>query len=373
MGRRGSRIARRAQEIGAQVEESIRQDGEDQKLQHVDSSVLFQIDSKGGETRVSKKDKLKQLQKAPGVRSGKFVAEKANRFEQEKVKKLKEQTQPQKPIAKKRAAPAEALWGNDGKIDENPELKGVDEFVAPAVAKKIKRRNQVAPTLHKVKKVEVAAPGQSYHPEFESHQDVMAEAVAQELERQEMRKKMAEPVSKGLSKETLQYINDKDSDEESESEAEEETEEADSRKRSAPEQLTRAQRNKRARHKQMIAGNVSKKSEKALLGQINNVNVIMHEVLREEKVIEQKAEVKKLLKEQALEESPVARVAGKPTKIVREPAVLFKEELTGNLRTLKPKGNPLLDRFDSLHKRNMIEIGGANKTKKSKYKIIEKK
>jgi nucleolar protein 53 len=53
--------------------------------------------------------------------------------------------------------------------------------------------------------------------------------------------------------------------------------------------------------------------------------------------------------------------------------VLFSEELTGNMRTLRPKGHPLLDRFDSLHKRNMIEIGGPRKTRKRKMRIIEVK
>ncbi|GMF17780.1 unnamed protein product [Phytophthora fragariaefolia] len=61
------------------------------------------------------------------------------------------------------------------------------------------------------------------------------------------------------------------------------------------------------------------------------------------------------------------------SKLDRETQVSFSEELTGNFRTLKPKGNPLLDRFDSLHKRNKIEIGRPKKTRKAKVKIIEAK
>lgn len=61
------------------------------------------------------------------------------------------------------------------------------------------------------------------------------------------------------------------------------------------------------------------------------------------------------------------------SKLARETPVSFSEELTGNLRTLQPKGNPLLDRFDSLHKRNLIEIGGPRQTRKRKVRMIEAK
>lgn len=82
----------------------------------------------------------------------------------------------------------------------------------------------MASTKYKVDKVQVAAPGQSYHPDFETHQDIMAEAVAKEIERQDARKKLAEPLRAGLSEETLQHINmnsDDESDEESDDDMDE--------------------------------------------------------------------------------------------------------------------------------------------------------
>ena len=57
---------------------------------------------------------------------------------------------------------------------------------------------------------------------------------------------------------------------------------------------------------------------------------------------------------------------------MRDTPVSFSEELTGNMRTLKPKGSLLLERFDSLHKRNMVEVGGPKKSNTKKVKIIEK-
>lgn len=58
---------------------------------------------------------------------------------------------------------------------------------------------------------------------------------------------------------------------------------------------------------------------------------------------------------------------------MRETPVAFSEDLTGNMRTLKPKGSLLLERFDSLHKRNMFQVNGPMRTHKRKVKIIEAK
>ncbi|GMF30716.1 unnamed protein product [Phytophthora lilii] len=98
---------------------------------------------------------------------------------------------------------------------------------------------------------------------------------------------------------------------------------------------------------------------------------ILQDIVKSEKAAAKKQELKKLQLEQKLQEEPLVRVAG--NKLDRDTLVSFSEELTGNFRTLKPKGNPLLDRFDSLHKRNKIEIGGPKKTRKAKVKIIEAK
>jgi hypothetical protein len=75
-----------------------------------------------------------------------------------------------------------------------------------------------------------------------------------------------------------------------------------------------------------------------------------------------------------LEEEPMVRIGGKKTKLDREVPVALSDELKGSVRTLKPKGDLLLERFDSLHKRNMIEV--ASKTRRPqarKVKYIETK
>ncbi|KAJ0405720.1 hypothetical protein ATCC90586_005878 [Pythium insidiosum] len=369
---RKRRLQQRVKAIGEQVEESIRQDAEDSKLESIASDELFQIDTLGG--RVDKKQKLKQ--KDPLIKSKKFVPEKANKYESKLVKKLQAQqpaeTEPVK--AKKAANDSSLLWGSDGATAVDERIKQLDEFVAPAVVKKIAQPKRVASTRHKVKKVAVPAPGQSYNPDFDSHQDVLAAAVAQELERQEKRKEQLEPLATGMSAETLEFIKSGDEDEDDDDDYEEiDGAEGATRKRRAPEKLTRSQRNKRARHKQMELEHKAKRGEKALVKQINVVNHILNDIVKDEKQSQQKQELKKVLAEQKLEEEPLVKVAGKLTKLERDTPVLLSDELTGSLRTMRPKGNPLLDRFDSLHKRNMIEVNHSRGKQKRKVKIIEVK
>lgn len=207
MGGQKRRLRARVQAVGAEIEESIRQDGEAQKLQHVAAAQLFTVDSQGGDAPLSKRDKLKL--KDPLVKSRKFDGARASRAEAKQVEKARATlaSSEQQPKKQQKKMAAAAPWSGDKKVDE-------DDYVTPALEaqKPAKRRKVVAPpTRHNVAKVQVPAAGQSYHPDFEAHQDAMAAAVAQELERREIREKMAEPISSGMSEETLQYINDKDS------------------------------------------------------------------------------------------------------------------------------------------------------------------
>ncbi|KAG6966046.1 hypothetical protein JG688_00006956 [Phytophthora aleatoria] len=371
MGSSKRRRQQRVKVVGAQVEESIRQDAEDKKLKHVATEQLFQVDSKGGDVLapLTKKQKLEKLQKDPLLASTrKFDASKAHKGESLAVKKLQQnpQSEQQKP---KKTNKVKDLWGQDGSVKDDEQNQQLDEYVAPVVVKKTKRRKLLSSTKYNVPTVEVAAAGQSYHPDFDSHQDVMAEAVAKELEKREKKAQLQEPVTKGMSEETLQYIKQ---DSEEESSDSEDDEDSDRKTLKRPEKVTRAQRNKRSRHKQMELEHQMRRGEKAIIKQINASQHILQDIVKSEKEATKKQEVKKLQQEQKLEEEPLVRVAGKYTKLERETPVSFSEELTGNMRTLKPKGNPLLDRFDSLHKRNQFVIGRPKKTRKAKVVEIRR-
>ena len=58
-----------------------------------------------------------------------------------------------------------------------------------------------------------------------------------------------------------------------------------------------------------------------------------------------------------------------------EQELKLQDELTGNLRTLRPEGSLLEDRFKSLQRRNVIAPGGKHKSNKNphKRKKVEKR
>lgn len=54
--------------------------------------------------------------------------------------------------------------------------------------------------------MEIASSGQSYHPEFHAHQDVVAQAYAEQLEQEERRENQFAGLNSGISDETLQFL-----------------------------------------------------------------------------------------------------------------------------------------------------------------------
>lgn len=144
MAPRKRRLQQRLKSVGAQVEESIRQDGDDHKLQHKASEDLFQIDN-AGETNTVSKRKLNQQKlanKDPTVKSHKFHAAKASKFEQERVKKIQANQQQEKPAPKaekkKEEQSTTQIWGAMGELTVPKSITELDEYVAEAVVKPVK-------------------------------------------------------------------------------------------------------------------------------------------------------------------------------------------------------------------------------------------
>ncbi|RHY79793.1 hypothetical protein DYB26_012821, partial [Aphanomyces astaci] len=139
--------------------------------------------------------------------------------------------------------------------------------------------------------------------------------------------------------------------------------------------------NRQARHKALEKELDSRRTNKKLLGQINKyafavVKTLESGVKKDEKVYQKKKQLKVLLKAQKLDDEPEVMIAGKkrwggrPTFIVVRPTLVSTAaELSGNIRSLKPKGSAMKDRYDSLLKRNKIEIGKTtrNRTKWTKF------
>ncbi|RHY11409.1 hypothetical protein DYB25_004431 [Aphanomyces astaci] len=288
--------AQRIKEVGAEIEAFIEEQGEATKLQNYGDEHLFAIDTAGSTSKKAK------LTKDPAVWSGKYKPEKA--------KALK---------------------------------KTID-------------RIQAKPAVAVVKAVEVAADGQSYHPEVSAHQAVLAEALAKVAEKQKQREKDLAPLVTGISNNYIMESSIK-----------------------AKEKLTRSDRNRQARHKALEKELDSRRTNKKLLGQINKyafavVKTLESGVKKDEKVYQKKKQLKVLLKAQKLDDEPEVMIAGKkrwggrPTFIVVRPTLVSTAaELSGNIRSLK--GSAMKDRYDSLLKRNKIEIGKTtrNRTKWTKF------
>lgn len=137
IGGKRRRANARAKKVGAEVEESIRQDGEDQKLQYASSKELFQVDNKGGDDGVlTKRQKLNAVD--PLIRPSEFVSDRANRYEINRVKKLKQVQTVETKAKKPTSGGPSLLWGSDGKATPAVDATKLDEYVAPAVIKQIK-------------------------------------------------------------------------------------------------------------------------------------------------------------------------------------------------------------------------------------------
>mmetsp|Transcript_1682 Transcript_1682/g.3996 ORF Transcript_1682/g.3996 Transcript_1682/m.3996 type:complete len:452 (+) Transcript_1682:183-1538(+) len=238
-------------------------------------------------------------------------------------------------------------------------------------AKKLMARPQVA--------VEVAHAGQSYRPDPEAHQDVIGEALAIELRRNDAIEYKETPISQGLSEETKALLvgsdDESSSDDDSDSEGVEEG--GNVRLHKKKDKLTRAQRNKQRRVKAEKVALERQREEKRLLASMSEVKKTAKEIAREEaEKAEQREELKRLKAEKVIE--PLGK--GIVTKLssldpIRAPAlpVALTSELSeqggGTLRTVRPKGSLLTDRMESLTDRKMA----ARKTLKKRNVVQGKK
>ena len=239
-------------------------------------------------------------------------------------------------------------------------------------AQKLMSRPQVA--------VEVARAGQSYRPDPEAHQDVIGEALAIELRRNDAIEYKETPISQGLSDETKAILVGSDGESSSDDDDSDDAGEGDGGKvrlHKKKDKLTRAQRNKQRRVKAEKFALERRKEEKRLLASMSAVKTTAKEVAREEaEKAERREELKRLKAEKVVE--PLGK--GVVTKLssidpIRAPAlpVALTSELIaqggGTLRTVRPKGSLLTDRMESLADRKMA----ARKTLTKKNVVQGKK
>lgn len=279
---------------------------------------------------------------------------------------------------RKATTPAFDLW-------EQEEEEQQEEMTTTT----LKRMAGVAPPVHSQRKtgraavpkrqsvaVEVAQAGQSYHPDPQQHQNVIGEALALELRRQEAEEYKNTPISTGMSSETKAILMGDESDESSSEDEDAPTIMIHKQK----EKLTRAQRNRqkriRAEQKELHERKIAKKRMNA----ITQAKTLSKELAKQESQNKQRKEqLAALKKEQARTPgtSVLQHVSEKNPLHAPTLPVALTEEISGALRTMKPKGSLLTDRMESFRDRSMAtakhvgdrkRIVQGNKRRKLKVK-----
>jgi nucleolar protein 53 len=282
------------------------------------------------------------------------------------------------PPKKRKSTPAFDLWTEEEKEEPNPApLKRIGGIAPPRIYTKAQRvsKPRGAPSTIAV---DVAQSGQSYHPDPHHHQNVIGEALALELRRQEAMEQRDAPLASGLSEETKAILMGDDDDDDCSSSEDEVAGDA-----AAPifvkqkKKLTRAQRNRQKRIRAQQVQEIQKKQAKKRMNAISEAKKLNKELKKSEyERKEQKAQLQ-LLKSEAkriLGKSVLQQASQKHPITAPTLPVALSDEISGSLRTMKPKGSLVTDRMESFRDRNMAESKRTKKTivqgnKRRKLKI----
>ncbi|KAA3482031.1 P60-like protein [Gossypium australe] len=206
--------------------------------------------------------------------------------------------------------------------------------------------------------VEVEPPGCSYNPTFDSHQDSLAQAVAEEMQKAYKIELGPQPVPLTVMGEVVdeddKYFieaddgNDDEMDEENLSEDDNATEKRPLKTK----RVTRVELNKRARRKEQQKKEAEAKRAEEFSKDIDNLPDILQEIAKEDEEKQKRHLRKAIAKQERLKACPPR--LGKYKFQAAPPQVLLSEELTGSLRKLKGCATLARDRFKSLEKRGLI-------------------
>ncbi|KAK7372127.1 hypothetical protein VNO80_05496 [Phaseolus coccineus] len=231
------------------------------------------------------------------------------------------------------------LWNDKG--EDNKQVKKVSK-----------------PTL--IPAVEVDPPGCSFNPSYESHQDTLASAVAEEMQKVYKKELGPEPVpltvpGEAIAEEDMYFLDVDDGNDDDDSNLENEDENEDDASEKKPikkKRVTKVVLNKRARRKEQLKKEAEAKKIKELSKEIDSIPDIIQEIEQEEEEKKKKHLRRKVAKQEMLKTRP-PRIG----KHKFEPApvqVLLSEEITGSIRKLKGCCTLIKDRYKSLEKRGLI-------------------
>ncbi|XP_008233842.1 PREDICTED: uncharacterized protein At2g40430 [Prunus mume] len=220
-----------------------------------------------------------------------------------------------------------------------------------------KTKKTAKPSL--IPAVEVEPPGSSFNPTFESHQETLAHAVAQEMHKVYKKELGPQPVpltvpGEAVDEEEMYFLDaDEGTDDDMNPENLDENEDAASEKRPLKtKRVTTVMLNKRARRKEQLKKEAEAKKAQKLSKEIDGLPDILQEIAKEDDEKHKRHIRRVVAKKEKLKSFP-PRLG----KHKFEPApvqVLLTEEITGSLRKLKGCCTLVKDRFKSLEKRGLI-------------------
>ncbi|XP_059666819.1 ribosome biogenesis protein NOP53-like [Cornus florida] len=208
--------------------------------------------------------------------------------------------------------------------------------------------------------VEVEPPGCSFNPSFESHQDSLACAVADEMQKIYRNELGPQPVPLTVPGEVIDeedmYFLEADGGSDNDDphvEKLEENGDTESEKRTyTTKRVTRVKQNKRARRKEQIRTEAEAKQVEELSKEIDCLPDIIQEIAREDEEKQRKHLRRIVAKQEGLKSRPPRLGKHKFEPAPRQ--VLLSEEITGSLRKLKGCCTLARDRYKSLEKRGLI-------------------
>ncbi|KAE9451565.1 hypothetical protein C3L33_16555, partial [Rhododendron williamsianum] len=208
--------------------------------------------------------------------------------------------------------------------------------------------------------VEVEPPGCSFNPAFESHQDSLACAVADEMQKIYRHELGPQPIPLMVPGEVvdeedayfLEVDNGSDDDQQNIENKDENGDNVHEKRPSITKKVTRVELNKRARRKEKLKTEAEAKKVEQFSKEIDSLPDIIQEIANDDEE-KQRRHLRRLVAKQE-------RLKSRPPRLGRhkfEPApvqVLLSEEITGSLRKLKGCSTLARDRFKSLEKRGLV-------------------
>ncbi|KAF2296425.1 hypothetical protein GH714_037888 [Hevea brasiliensis] len=229
------------------------------------------------------------------------------------------------------------LWENEGECD-NKLRKASKPSVIPAV--------------------EVEPPGCSFNPSFEAHQDSLAQAVAEEMQKVYQSELGPQPVpltvpgeQQVIDEEDLYFL-EADNGDDGEENLTENEDAAQGKRSTNTKRVTKVELNRRARLKEQQKKEAEAKKKEELSKEIDSLPDIIKEIAKEDEE-KHKRHIRRIVAKQERLKTCPPRL-GKHKFKPAPPQVLLSEEITGSLRKLKGCCTLLRDRYKSLEKRGLV-------------------